>query len=43
MASLAEIREERLKKLALLKDKGVNAYPIKSSPDITIKEAIEGF
>lgn len=36
MASLEEIRSERIKKLSLLKERGINAYPISSSQDVTI-------
>lgn len=43
MASLEEVRSERLKKLALLKERGVNPYPILSSPDFTITQAINNF
>ena len=43
MASLEEVRSERLKKLALLKEGGVNPYPIVSTPDFTIANAINNF
>lgn len=43
MASLEEVRNERLRKLALLKERGVNSYPIKSSPDFTVADAINNF
>ena len=43
MASLEEIREERLKKLNLLKEKGINPYPISSVCDFSIEDAVANF
>lgn len=43
MASIDEIRNERLKKLSILEDAGISAYPIKSSADVTVEEVINGF
>ncbi|HYC82931.1 MAG TPA: lysine--tRNA ligase [Candidatus Paceibacterota bacterium] len=43
MASLEEIRLERLKKLELLKERGVNPYPSESRQDHTLAEAAERF
>jgi lysyl-tRNA synthetase class 2 len=39
MASLEEIRNERLRKISILKDMGVPAYPIVSNFDATLSEA----
>ncbi len=43
MATLQELRDERLKKLAILKERGMPAYPIKSSPEMTLAEATKAF
>lgn len=43
MASLEEIRQGRLSKLAFLKEKGINPYPAKASPSHTIKKIIREF
>lgn len=43
MASLEEIRDERIKKLALLKARGISAYPSKVARDFTLKEVREQF
>ncbi|MEI8174578.1 MAG: amino acid--tRNA ligase-related protein, partial [bacterium] len=43
MSSIDEIRDTRIKKLELLKNKGVNPYPIKSNREISLKDAIENF
>ena len=43
MASLEEIRSERIKKLELLKEKGINPYPVASERDFTIEEALISF
>lgn len=43
MASLEEIREERLKKLSALKEAGIDAYPIAGTRSISIKETAEEF
>jgi len=43
MASLEEIRNERLKKVDLLREKGISPYPIFSVRDFSIEEAIVDF
>lgn len=43
MASLDEIREERLKKLALLREKGIDPYPVTSRKTHTIAAVLEQF
>ncbi|MFZ2048961.1 MAG: lysine--tRNA ligase [Minisyncoccia bacterium] len=43
MASIEEIQEARLGKLQLLKDKGINPYPIVSHQDFTNLVAVEDF
>lgn len=43
MASIEEIRAARLAKLNLLKEKGVNPYPVSSHRDITTLGAVENF
>ena len=43
MASLEEIREERIKKVKKLQDEAVEAYPIKSNLTHTLFEASEDF
>ncbi len=43
MASLDELREERLKKLSILKDRGIFAYPASSLRDTEIEKAISSF
>lgn len=43
MASLEELREERLKKLSLLKERDVHAYPIETRRDTEIREASASF
>ncbi len=43
MSSLEEIRENRLGKLKLLRDKGINPYPVSAHVDATLKEASEQF
>lgn len=43
MASIEEIRAERIKKLNILKEAGINPYPIETSPDSTVGEAISSF
>ena len=43
MASIPEIRQNRLDKIELLKKKGIDSYPISSKYDVTLKEAIEDF
>ena len=43
MASLEEIKEARLKKLELLKSKGIDPYPSKVKKDFYIEDFIEDF
>lgn len=43
MASLEELRTERIKKLNILKEKGIDPYPIDSHYDLTIKDALVEF
>jgi lysyl-tRNA synthetase class II len=43
MASLEELRAERLKKLEALKAEGINPYPIEASPDYSIAKTIAKF
>ncbi|MES2214312.1 MAG: amino acid--tRNA ligase-related protein, partial [Patescibacteria group bacterium] len=43
MASIEEIREARLAKLALLSNKGIEAYPATTEPTLTNSEAVEKF
>ena len=43
MASLDELREERLKKLSLLAERGIPAYPVSSARDTTVEEAVGSF
>lgn len=43
MSSLEEVRSERLKKLNVLKEKGIEAYPISCKRDVSTAEAIKGF
>ena len=43
MSSIDEIRDTRIKKLKLLKDKGINPYPAESKREITLKEAADNF
>jgi lysyl-tRNA synthetase class 2 len=43
MSSFDEIRETRIKKLALLKKKGMDAYPADSKRELTLSEAISSF
>ena len=43
MASLEEIRNERLEKLARLEERGVNPYPTTSYRDMEIKDALSNF
>jgi lysyl-tRNA synthetase class 2 len=39
----ADIRSERLKKLALLKETGMEAYPVRAEPTATIREFLADF
>jgi len=43
MASLEEIRAERIKKLNILKERGVEPYPIDAHFDFVIKDALADF
>ena len=43
MASLDEIRNVRLAKLAKLKERGLEVYPIKSKRDLDLAEVVSGF
>lgn len=41
--SLEDIRSERIKKLEILKEKGIEPYPVSASRDFSIAEAIKDF
>ena len=43
MSSIDEIRDARIKKLELLRSKGINPYPAESKREISLKEAVENF
>ncbi|PIP69096.1 lysine--tRNA ligase [Candidatus Nomurabacteria bacterium CG_4_9_14_0_2_um_filter_32_10] len=43
MSSIDEIRDTRIKKLKILKDKGINSYPAESKRELSLKEAAEKF
>jgi len=43
MSSIDEIRGARIKKLKLLREKGINPYPAESKREITLKEAVDNF
>ncbi|KKW11680.1 MAG: Lysine-tRNA ligase [Parcubacteria group bacterium GW2011_GWA2_49_9] len=43
MSSFEEIRANRLSKLQILRDKGVNPYPVSARADVTLAEASESF
>jgi lysyl-tRNA synthetase class 2 len=43
MSSIDEIRDTRIKKLELLKNKGVNPYPAESKRELSLKEAVDNF
>jgi lysyl-tRNA synthetase, class II len=43
MSSIDEIRKARIKKLELLKKRGINPYPSDSKRELTLKEARESF
>jgi len=43
MASLQELRSERLKKLKVLKEKGINPYPKEAQQDFILKEVLADF
>lgn len=43
MSSIDEIKDTRIKKLKLLRDKGVNPYPAESKRELSLREAIDSF
>ncbi len=43
MSSIDEIRDARIKKVKLLKDKGINPYKAESKRELSLKEAIDSF
>lgn len=43
MSSIDEIRDARIKKLQLLKDRGVDPYPAESKREISLKDAVDTF
>jgi len=43
MSSIDEIRNARIKKLKLLRDKGMNPYPAESKRELTLKTAVDNF
>ncbi|MFA6256817.1 MAG: lysine--tRNA ligase [Candidatus Paceibacterota bacterium] len=43
MSSIDEIRETRIKKLKLLEEKGINAYPAESKRELSLAEAADKF
>lgn len=43
MSSIDEIREAKIKKLKLLKKRGINPYPALSKRELSLKEAIDSF
>ncbi|HBM46084.1 MAG: lysyl-tRNA synthetase [Parcubacteria group bacterium GW2011_GWF2_38_76] len=43
MASIEEIREERIKKLNILKEKGIDVYPARVKRDFFVSEILERF
>jgi lysyl-tRNA synthetase class 2 len=43
MSSFDEIRKERIAKLNVLKEKGINPYPISASPSMSLAKVIENF
>ncbi len=43
MSSIDEIRDSRIKKIELLRNKGMDPYPAKSNKEISLKEAVENF
>lgn len=43
MSSIDEIRETRIKKLELLKKKGMDPYPASSKRELSLKEAVDNF
>lgn len=43
MSFLEEVRAERIKKLELLKEKGMNPYPVSTARDFSVSEILERF
>lgn len=43
MSSIDEIRDIRIKKLSILKERGIDPYPAKSNREMSLKEALEKF
>ena len=43
MSSIDEIRDARLKKIEILKERGINPYPAESKREISLKEAVDTF
>jgi len=43
MSSIDEIREARIKKLALLRERAVDPYPAQSKREISLKDAVDNF
>src|ERR1035437_8129565 len=43
MASIEEIREARLAKLKILRDKGINPYPTTAHQEVTCAKAVSNF
>jgi lysyl-tRNA synthetase class 2 len=43
MSSIDEIRDVRIKKLELLKEKGINPYPAETKREFSLKEVIDNF
>lgn len=43
MSSIDEIRDARIEKLKLLKERGMNPYPAESNREISLKEAVDNF
>jgi lysyl-tRNA synthetase class 2 len=43
MSSIDEIRDIRIKKLEILKQKGINPYPAKTKRELSIKQVLEQF
>jgi lysyl-tRNA synthetase class 2 len=43
MSSIDEIRDAKIKKLEILKDRGVNPYPAESKRELSLKEVIDTF
>ncbi len=43
MSSIDEIRDARINKLKLLRDRGVNPYPAESKREISLKDAVSDF